>query len=175
MLLLTSTLNAVGLVVLFLHKPLCKRTSDETVLFGGLAALALGFLTFTPWGGSGESRGVLITQYFIGSVFIFSLGFPVTQALMLSCFSKLLGPIPQVSSIPVFCPQHADPPLSPARAESWDGWHPSAVSPVWLALCFLAERIRTTTWWPCSFVPLEGFCCLLSCLWPGYTFGKGEE
>jgi len=83
-------------VVLFLHKPLCKRTSDETALFGGLAALVLGFLAFTPWGGTGESREVLITQYFIGSVFIFSLGFPVTQALMLSCFSKLLGSIPQV-------------------------------------------------------------------------------
>ena len=162
-------------MVLFLHKPLCKRTSDETVLFGGLAALALGFLTFTPWGGSGESRGVLITQYFIGSVFIFSLGFPVTQALMLSCFSKLLGPIPQVKKkkkkrVRALFLSVLTHPL--CRAGSWDGWHPLAVSPGWLALCLPAERIRTTTWWPCSSAPSAGFCCLQSCSWPGCTSGK---
>lgn len=39
---------------------------------------------------------VLILQYSIGSVLIFGIGYPICQALLLSLFSKALGPIPQV-------------------------------------------------------------------------------
>ncbi len=35
-------------------------------------------------------------QYDIGSVLIFGLGYPISQALLLSFFSKALGPTPQV-------------------------------------------------------------------------------
>jgi len=78
-------------------KPVAKYVSDENVLFVGLFAIGFGYTIFTPWGGLTESTPFMEAQYCIGSVFIFGVGFPITQALVLSLFSKLLGPMQQVS------------------------------------------------------------------------------
>jgi len=77
-------------------KPIAKYVSDENVLFVGLFAIGIGYTIFTPWGGIAESAALMEAQYCIGSIFIFGIGFPITQALVLSLFSKLLGPIQQV-------------------------------------------------------------------------------
>jgi len=87
--------GVVGMAVLFLQKPVVKYIPEQVLLLLGLAALIVGYFVFTPWGGLAEAHTLLLTQYSVGSVLIFSIGFPLTQALFLSCFSKLLGPIPQ--------------------------------------------------------------------------------
>jgi len=87
----------VGTIVLLAQKPLGKRFNDENLLFLGLFSLGIGYAIFTPWLGSYGTAplGIELTEFSVGSLFIFGVGFPITQALLVSLFSKLLGPIPQ--------------------------------------------------------------------------------
>ena len=85
--------GVLGTIVLLVQKPISKRMTEEGFLLAGMFALALGLALFPP---VSSSMVLLETiQYVLGSIFIFGVGFPIGQALLISLFSKILGPIPQ--------------------------------------------------------------------------------
>jgi len=83
-------LGLAGLVVYFLIDPLRRVLTEESLLAGSFCLIGGGSLFLIRWGGS-----VGLWRFIIGAGMIWSLGSPISQTLVISAFSKMLGGKPQ--------------------------------------------------------------------------------
>jgi MFS family permease len=86
-----SILGVIGLIFYFSIDYMLKLISETTLLSIGFALAAIGSLCLVNL----TSHQMTIYQFFAGAAFVWSFGSPITQVLVISTFSILLGPIPQ--------------------------------------------------------------------------------
>jgi len=83
-------LGVAGLVVYFLIDPLRRFLTEEQLLATSFVLIGSGSLFLIRYNGS-----VGLARFIIGAAMIWSLGSPISQTLVISAFSKMLGGKPQ--------------------------------------------------------------------------------
>eukprot|EP00026_Physarum_polycephalum_P007297 Phypoly_transcript_07356.p1 GENE.Phypoly_transcript_07356~~Phypoly_transcript_07356.p1 ORF type:complete len:504 (+),score=69.11 Phypoly_transcript_07356:108-1619(+) len=84
---LFGTMGLIGMAVLFLLSYLSKWVSDMKILVAGLVGLVVGMSLLIG--------NLDLIRFIVGCGFVWSIGYPLAQTLIISMFSKLLGGKPQ--------------------------------------------------------------------------------
>jgi len=85
------TLGAIGLIVFALIDRIEKVVAEHLLLSASFLLIGVGGICLLDFTGNGAS----LAQFLSGAILIWSIGSPISQTIILSAFSKILGSKPQ--------------------------------------------------------------------------------